>query len=126
MKRRVLFLVAVGHRALSTVRLDGTSFAFRVASSLKRREGNKDGKVIMPPIEFDSSESFLFAGTPYAIAVYKTDAGFVAYGECLSCPRHRMKSETVAHKHLAKNECRELVRQHHAKHHTSAESLNTR
>jgi hypothetical protein len=98
--------------------------ALRLHFELPTRQ--PDGKVTMPPIEFDSSESFQFDGTPYTIAVYKTDNGFVAYGECLSCPRHRMKSETLAHMHLVKKECRELVRQHHAKNHASAESPNTR
>ena len=75
----------------------------------------------MPPIELDSLESFQFDGTPYTVAIYRTHAGFIAYCECRLCPRHRVKSGTFPHKHLAKKECRELVRRHHAEHHALAE-----
>src|SRR4051812_45724990 len=71
-----------------TVETFGISFAFPVTRSLT------DGKVSMPLLDFDSTESFQVDGTPYTIAVYRTPARFVGYWQCFSCPRHRMKTQS--------------------------------
>jgi hypothetical protein len=80
-----------------------------------------NGWCAMPDdVAYVSSQAFKIDDIRYSIGVYKNDAGYLAFCDCHKCTTHDMKSAHTADKAAAVKECEELIRQHHADHHSAA------
>jgi hypothetical protein len=71
----------------------------------------------MPDVTFITSRALLQDSIEYTISVYKSTAGFFAFGDCKKCNREGSASSPVPDRDSAISACQVLIDQHHARHH---------